>query len=62
MAKMPKGFISLGLEDAWLNTNVVDEQKSYLDKRTGMVAVIDIYGIRYNVSPALCEGKIRWRE
>lgn len=61
MSRIPKGFISIG-GDALLNINVIDQEASYFDKRINKVAVIDIYGIRYNVDPILIKGKITWRE
>ena len=62
MAKLPKGFISLGSEHSWLNIDCIDQDKSYLDKRIDKVAVIDKFGNRFNVEPKLLIGKIKWRE
>lgn len=62
MAKLPKGFISLGTRECWLNVEMIDQEKSYLDTRIGKVAVIDKYGARFNVEPKLVAGKIKWRE
>jgi len=62
MARIPKGFISLGTSESWLNTDFIDQDKCYLDKRIGKVAVIDVYGSRFNVDPKLLVGKIKWRE
>jgi len=57
-----KGFINLGAPGFWLNIDYIDQEKSYFDKRYNKVAVIDIYGARYNVDPKLVRGKIHWRE
>ena len=62
MKKIKEGFISLGAPGSWLNIDYIDQQKSYFDKRFGKVAVIDIYGGRFNVDPKLVKGKITWRE
>lgn len=62
MARIQKGFISLGTAGTWLNIDYVDQKKSYFDTRFNKVAVIDIYGGRFNVDPKLCRGKIKWRE
>ena len=59
--KVQRGFISLGAEGQWLNILVIDQEKSYLDKRFNKVAVIDIYGTRYNVDKHLVDGKISYR-
>lgn len=61
MARIPKGFISIG-GDTMLNIDVIDQKASYFDKRINKVAVIDIYGTRFNVDPNLIKGKISWRE
>lgn len=62
MGKIKKGFISLGAEGNWLNIDYIDQNKSYFDTRFNKVAVIDIYGGRFNVDPKLVRGKITWRE
>lgn len=61
MGKLPKGFISLGTRESWLNVECIDQEKCYLDKRINKVAVIDKFGNGFNVEPKLCEGKIKWR-
>ena len=60
--KMNKGFLSLGTRDTLINIECIDQDKCYLDKRIGKVAVFDKFGNRFNVEPKLCKGKIRWRE
>lgn len=59
---LPRGFISLGTKESWINVNCVDQEKSYFDKRIDKVAVIDKFGNRFNVDPKLCAGKMKWRE
>lgn len=58
---IPKGFISLGNSQTWLNVDCINQEKCYLDKRIDKVAVIDKFGNRFNVDPKLCVGKITWR-
>ena len=58
---MPKGFISLGSRESWLNVDCIDQDKCYLDKRINKVAVIDKFGNRFNVEEKLLIGKIKWR-
>lgn len=62
MSKLPRGFISLGAPNSWLNVEMVDQDKSYYDKRIDKVAVIDKFGNRFNVEPKLLVGKMKWRE
>lgn len=59
---MPKGFISLGCEGNWLNVDFINQDKCFYDKQLKKVAVIDVYGSRFNVDRKLCEGKIKWKE
>lgn len=59
---VPRGFVSLGTPGVWLNVDMVDQEKSYLDKRIDKVAVIDKFGNRFNVDPKLLKNKIKWRE
>ena len=59
--KIPKGFISLGTSGSWLNVDVIDQDKCYLDKRIDKVAVIDKFGSRFNVDKKLVDGKVRYR-
>jgi hypothetical protein len=62
MAKLPKGFISLGNTSSWLSIKCVDQDKSYYDPRIDKVAVIDIYGNRFNVERKLVENKINYKK
>lgn len=61
MARIPKGFISLGSPNSWINIDFVDKEKTYLDKRINKVAIIDVHGCRFNVDPKLVDGKIIYR-
>ena len=59
MAKIPRGFISLGTVGAYINVAEVDQEKSYYDKRIHKFAIIDKFGNRYNIDPKLVKGKLK---
>lgn len=62
MAKLPKGFISLGNNNSWINIRCVDQNKSYYDPRIDKVAVIDVYGNRFNIERKLVKSKINYKK
>lgn len=59
--RVPKGFLALGAAENWLNISYIDQSKCFYDKKLKLVAVIDVFGNRYNVPKKLCKNKIQWR-